>query len=441
MKSTVETLEETKVTLTVEIPYEEFKPSLDAAYKEIAKQVNVPGFRRGKVPAPVIDRKVGRIVVIEEAVNKALPELYRQGIAQADLRPMGSPDIEVTEIPNATGENGGQLKLVATVEVRPNFDIPDITDVQLEVDAVKVSDEDVEEELNSLRTRFATLKDVERAAGANDYVNIDMEAYVAGTLVDQVAGTSYQVGSGKILDGADEAITGLAAGESATFTAVLPGGANAGEEAEVKIVVNSVKEQELPEADDDFAQLASEHDTIEELRNELREQLGEYQRTSQAVKARELLLEQLRDMVEFPLPAGVVDAEVEARLEDVEAGDEDKERVTEEVRGYLRDQVLLDKLAEIMAVSVSQQELIEFVVQTSQAYGMEPANFLRAAEESGRIPMFVAEIARNKSLAQSLRKVTIKDTDGTVLDLSDFIGKEEDEEEIEAESEIVADGE
>src|SRR5690606_3381498 len=409
--------------------YEELKPSIDHAYSHIAEQVNVPGFRKGKVPPRIIDQRVGRAAVIEHAVNDALPGLYRNAVAETGIKPLGQPEVDVTEVPNITGALGGQLTFTAEVDVRPEIALPDLSGYELTVDSVDVTDEDVEQRLESLRERFGTLVGAERPAAEGDFVSIDLSATVGEEEVDSVTGTSYQVGSGTMLEGLDEAITGLSAGETATFTSTLVGGERAGEEASVTVTVNSVKERELPEADDEFAELASEFDTIEELRADLREQIAKDKNANRAVAARDLLLERLREEVDFPLPKNAVDAEIKAHLQAEGKAEDDPhgEEVREDTEKAMRDQFILDELAETLEVQVGQNELLEFLLSTSRQYGMDPNEFIQSAGQAGQIPIFAGELARNKALAVALRKVTVVDGEGKDVDLSDFIGSDDDD--------------
>ena len=427
MKSTVENLDPARIKLTVEVPYEELKPSLDAAYKEIGSQVQIPGFRRGHVPNRVIDQRVGRGSVIQEAVNNKLSDFYREAMTEAGRVPMLQPEIEITELPNVTGEQGGQLVFTAEVTVRPEIEIPELSEIEVTVDSVAVTDEDVDTELDNLRARFGSLKSVKRKAKTGDFVTIDLKAVIDGEEVDSASGVSYEIGKGNMLKGLDTALRGLKTGESATFTTQLAGGPHEGEEAEVTVTAEAVKQRELPEADDDFAQMASEFDTIEELREDLRKQAGERKAGDQAVAARDALLEQLREKIEFELPEGLVDNEIAQHLqaEGKAADDPHADEIREDITTGVRDQIILDVLAEKLQVGVTQDELIEFLIQTAQQYGMEPGQFMQGAQQAGQIPAFVSEIARNKSLAMGLRQVSVKDSDGKDVDLTEFIGSDE----------------
>ncbi|MFD2841079.1 trigger factor [Populibacterium corticicola] len=427
MKSTVENLDPTKAKLTVEVEFDELQPAIEHAYGHIAQDISVPGFRKGKVPPRIIDQRVGKAAVLEHAINEALPGFYRDAIAQSDLRPLGQPSVEVTKAPLGDNE-GGTLEFVVELEVRPEFELPSFEGLSLEVSNAEVSDEDVAGRLDALRARFGTLVGVDRPAAEGDFVVLDLSAKIGDEEVDNVSGVSYEVGSGNMLEGLDEALTGLSAGETTTFVAPLAGGERAGEEANVTVTATSVKERELPEADDDFAQMASEFDTIEELKADLVEQAKSISVSNQAVAARDLLLEEL-NKIEFALPQGVIEAEVhrhlegEGRLED----DEHRAEVTEDTNKALKNQILLDTLAEKLEVKVGQQELLDYMINASRQYGMDPQQFISALDQQGQIPAMVGEVARSKSLAIALRKVEVKDADGNVVDLTEFIGSDEDD--------------
>jgi trigger factor len=424
VKSSVENLEPTKVKLTVEVPFEEFKPAIDKSAKDIANQVNIPGFRRGHVPARVIEARFGRGAIVEDAVNNSLDEYYAEAVRENDLHPLSRPQVDVTTVPVNNGDTS-PLVFDVTVDVRPAIAIPDPAGFTLSVDSVAVSDDDVEERLTALRERFGTLKDVERAAQDRDYVTIDMEAKIGDETVDSVSGVSYRIGDGNMLEGLDEAVTGLEAGGSTTFTSTLAGGDHAGEEAEVSVTVSNVKESELPEADDDFAQLASEFDTIDELRADLREQVGKDKETNQVHAARDLLLEELRKAVEFPLPQSVVEEEISQHLqrEGKEPGDEHGEEIREDTERMIRDQLMLDVLAESFNVNVEQNELFNFLVEQSQAYGMDPNQFIQAAASTNELGAFASELARGKALISALRLAKVVDADGKELDVAGVVGE------------------
>lgn len=429
MKSAVETLEPTKVKLTVEVPFDELKPSIDHAYEHIAEQVTVPGFRKGKIPPRIIDQRVGRPAVMEHAVNEGLSGFYAEAVREHKLRPLGQPEVDVTKVPGLVAGDQGDLVFTAEVEVRPEIEVPALDGLSVTVEGLEVTDEDVQGRLDALRERFGTLVGVDRPAAEKDFAVIDLVAKIDGEEVDTVSGVSYQIGSGNMLEGLDEALTGLSAGETTTFETVLVGGDHAGETAQVTVTATSVKERELPEADDDFAQMASEFDTVEELLADLREQAGKVRAQNQAVTARDLLLEQLLEKVEIPVPSGAVEAEVHRHLESEGRLEDDTHRaeVTEQATTALTNQILLDTLAENLEVKVNQGELVDYLVSASRQYGMDPNTFIQTVDQQGQIPAMVAEVARSKALAVALRRVAVVDAAGAPVDLSEFIGSDEDD--------------
>ncbi|MFY1676881.1 trigger factor [Streptomyces sp. WMMC905] len=436
MKSAVETLNPTRVRLTVEVPFEELKDSLDAAYKKINQQVTVKGFRKGKVPARVIDQRFGRGAVLEEAVNDALPRFYTDAVNEAELSPLGQPEVDITDL-----KDGETLNFTAEVDVRPALEIPDYSGIEVEVDAVEVTDEDVAESVEQLRERFASTTPVERAAEDGDVVTLDLRAKVDGeVLEDGVAdGVSYTIGSGELLDGIDEAVTGLQAGGEATFTSELKGGSAAGKEAEVTVTVSQVAKRELPELDDEFAQLASEFDTLEELRADSRDRLTERKRYDQATQAQERVLEKLLELVEVPVPEKLLDDEINTRKHNLEhhqlgqmgltldkyleiqgksAEEFDDETRQAAVKG-IKTQFVLDELVKQEKLNVNQEELTEHLMRRASSSGMSPDQFAQAVVEQGQVPLLVGEVARGKALASVVEKATVKDTNGETVDLDD----------------------
>ncbi len=421
MKSAVETLNPTRVKLTVEVPYEELKPSLDAAYRTISQQVTVPGFRKGHVPPRIIDQRIGRGAVVEEAVNGALPQFYAQAIEESEVRPLGQPQVEVNEVPEGTS---GELKFTAEVDVRPTIVLPELDGLEITVDDVVVTDEDVDTRVESLRERFGTLITVERPAVDGDFVALDISATIGDDEIDSVSGVSYQIGSGTMLPGLDDVLPSLTAGETTTFDAPLSGGDRAGETAHVTVTLQAVKERQLPDLDDDFAQLASEFDTLDELRADLRGQAETSKKFEQGLQARERLLDALLAAVEVPIPDALIADEVhrhlegESRLED----DEHRAEVELEARKAFQSQMLLDAIAENEKVSVNQQELIEYIVASAQQYGMDPNSFAKAVDEAGQVPAMVGEVARRKALIAALAKAKVSDQSGTLLDIESLFG-------------------
>lgn len=415
MKSDVETLSPTRVKLTVEVPYEELQPSLDAAYKRIAQQVTIPGFRKGKVPARVIDQRIGRGVVLEEAVNEALPKAYDDAIRASGHLPVGRPEVEVQEI-----QDNGPLTFTAEVDVRPEFELPQIDGLRVEVADAEVADSDVEEQLDQLRTRFATLTAVERAAADGDVLLVDIAGFTAeGDAVEDLSGQalSYELGTDGMLPGFDEAVRGAAAGETRTFTFTPEAGEWEGIPLTVNATVGAVRERVLPPADDDFAQLASEFDTIEELRGDVRERLGRLKRLEQGHEARSKVHDVLLDSIDIPIPEGVVEAEVEEHFQDGHGDEGHRAEVVEQARRTLKSQFVLDKVAEVKEVSVGEQELSAWLVQQAPRYGMSPDAFAQALVEAGQVPMAIQDIRRAKALAEVLKNADVVDASGRPVDL------------------------
>ena len=436
MKSAVETLSPTRAKITVEVPFEELKPSLDAAYQAIAKQINIPGFRKGKVPPPIIDRQVGRGAVLDQAINDALPTLYVQALQENELQPLAQPEIDVTRL-----EDNALLEFTAEVDVRPHIELPAYDALTVEVADVEVSDADVDEQVEALRERFASLKDVERPAQDGDVVTIDLSATRDGEEIEggQVSGFSYKVGSGDMLEGIDEALRGLSAGEEATFTSQLLGGDLAGQDVSVSVSLGAVKEQELPDLDDDFAQQASEFDTLEELRADVATRLARGKRLEQAAAARDAVLEQLLDASEIPLPDGVVAEELAGRRQELEqqlayAGmtmesylDNEEQTVDEfetdlekRVRDAMASQFLLDEIAAAEKIGVEQNELTEHLMRRAQQSGENPEDFVKHMVEHNHIPEMVAEVVRGKALARIVEGATVTDASGRPVDLANL---------------------
>ncbi|WHE34681.1 trigger factor [Microbacterium sp. BDGP8] len=441
--STVETLSPTRVKLHITVSPDELKPSITHAYEHIAQDVQIPGFRKGKVPAPIIDQRVGRGAVIEHAVSEGLDGFYREAVTANELRVLGRPSAEVVDWPSDK-DFSGDLKVEVEVDVRPEFELPAYADITIEVEPVATDDAAIDEELDRLRGRFGTLVTVDRPAAKGDFVELDLVATIDGNEIDRAEGVSYEVGSGELLEGIDEAIESLTAGEDTTFRSKLVGGDHAGEEAEVAVTVKAVKERELPEADDDFAQMASEFDTIAELRESLVERVSQQSLFTQGAAAREKLVDALLEKVEIPVPAGLVEDEVHAHLEGEGRLEDDAHRaeVTEASEKQFRTQMVLDKIAETHEVQVSQDELTQYLTQASAQYGMAPQDFVNALQQNGQLPVMVGEVARNKALAIALGKVTVVDTDGNSVDLTGFItveGEESAADEVVEEAQEIAD--
>ncbi|NYI06621.1 trigger factor [Allostreptomyces psammosilenae] len=462
MKSAVETLNPTRVRLTVEVPFEELKPSLDAAYKKINKQVTVPGFRKGKVPAPIIDRQFGRAAVLQEAINDALPGLYDQAVREGEIKAIGQPEVDITEL-----NDGAELKFTAEVDVRPEITLPEnFESIEVTVDAVEVTEEDIDSTVEQLRERFATMVPVERAAEAGDTVVVDLEARIDGeVLEDGVAqGVSYEIGSGRLLEGIDEAVTGLEAGGSATFTSELKGGSGAGREAEVTVTVTAVQVKELPELDEEFAQTVSEFDTLEELRADTRKRLEERRKVEQIQEAQTKVLDALLDSLDVPLPEKLLEAEISNRKHNLEhhqlpqmgldldgylsiqgkTREEFEEEIDQQAKRGIKAQFVLDAIAEREKLSVSQDELTEHLLRRAADSGMAPDQFAQQIVQGGQVQALVGEVMRGKALASVVEDAKVLDSNGDVVDLEDEEAEEGEEsaaESAESEAEGAESGE
>ncbi|MBX6383206.1 MAG: trigger factor [Microbispora sp.] len=433
MKTAVEELSPTRVKLTVEVPFKELEPSLQAAYKKVAQQVRVPGFRPGKVPARIIEQRFGRAVVLEETLNDALPKLYGQAVDETEVFPVSQPEIEVTKI-----EDGEQVEFTAEVDVRPAFDVPDYQGTEVVVDSAEVTDEDVNAQLEALRQRFATLTGVNRPAQNGDYVVMDLRAEIDGRNLDeqQAADVSYEVGAGSVLQGLDDALQGMAAGDEKSFRTTLVGGENAGEEADVIINVKSVKEKVLPELDDEFAQLASEFDTLDELKASIREQVRRNKLMNQVVQSREKALDALLEKIDIPLPESALKAEIDARKHNLEHQVAESglsreaylrlQQKTEEelfaeyeasAAKALKSGFVLDKIVKAEELGVSEQELTDFVVRRAMQLGVAPNTLAKHLADTNQLPLAMMEIVREKAKTILGDAAKVVDTAGNEVDL------------------------
>jgi trigger factor len=415
VKSSVEVLSPTRVRLDVEVAYSELEPHVAVAYKKVAAQVNIPGFRKGKIPASMIDQRVGRGTVIDEAINSALPEFYGQAAREHKVAVIGRPEVDVKEFVDKD-----KLVFSVEVDVRPEVKLPDFSKMTVEVDDVKVEDSDVDEQVESLRTRFGTLTTVEREIKMGDFATLDMTAFIDGAEVDggQANDISYEVGSDKMIDGLDEILIGMKTGDVKQFETQLVG-QQEGEKGEVKATVKAVKERELPPVDDAFAKLASEFDTLAELKADFVVRLERVKKMEQGAQARDRLVEKLLADNEIPVPDNLVELEVndhlegEGRLEDAEH----RAEVEGQVRSSLKSDFLLDAIVQAEDVQITEIELTEYLVRTSQRYGMAPQQFAEELQKAGQIQQLVAEVTRAKALASVLGRVTVKDASGNVIDL------------------------
>jgi trigger factor len=444
VKSTVEKLSPTRVRINVEVPFAEWEGDFDAALKQMAKQVRLPGFRPGKVPVKLLEARIDKDAMLDQVVGEAVPSKYSEAVTTADVRPLGQPEIEITK--KVYGED---LEFTAEVDVRPEIELPDLEGLKIAVDPIEVTDDEVDAELQSLRARFGTLTGVERAAENGDFVSIDLSATADGEDVPEAKteGLSHEIGSGQLIEGLDEAITGLNEGESRVFTTTtLAAGENAGKEAQVTVTVKSVKERELPEPDDEFAQLASEFDTIDELKSSLIEQVQRVKRIQQAEQIRDKALEVLLEQVEVPLPEKIVQAQVDDTLHNAIHGlEHDEARFAEalEEQGSTREefdadnrtnaekavktQLLMDAIADKLDIQVGQTDLTERLVLMSRQYGLEPQQLLQYLQENNQLPAMFADVRRGLTVAAVVHGATVTDTDGNVIDTTEFFGAQDEQ--------------
>jgi len=415
VKSTIETLSPTRVRLDIEVEFSEMSSHVADAYKKVATQVNIPGFRKGKVPAAMIDQRVGRGTVLDEAINAALPDFYGKAAREHSVAVLGRPVVDVKEF-----VDNEKLLFTVEVDVRPEVKLPDFSSITIEVEDLLVSDADVDEQVEELRTRFGTLTSVERAVAKGDFATLDLEAFIKGELVDggQANDISYEVGSDRMIDGLDDALIGMSAGETKKFETQLVGQAE-GEKGEVQATVKAVKERELPPVDDAFAKLASEFDTLAELKADFVVRLGRVKKMEQGTQARDLLIKKLLADLDIPVPDSLVELEVADHLEG-EGRSEDAEHRAEvdgQVRSSLKSDFLLDAIVQAEDIQITEMELTEYLVRTSQRYGMPPEQFAQELQKAGQIAQLVSEVTRAKALASVLERITVKDASGNVIDL------------------------
>ena len=423
MKSAVEKLSPTRVKLSIEVPFSELSPHIAGAYKSLSEKINIPGFRKGKVPAAMIDQRVGRGAVLDEAINAALPTLYSQAAKENDVLVIGRPNVEITEL-----KDNESLAFTVEVDIRPEIKLPNFSQIKIEVDDVKVTDADVDEQIQSLRTRFGTLTTVEKTVTTGDFVTIDLVATKDGQALD--GGTandlSYEVGSASMIDGLDEALVGLSTGGEKSFETSLVGMPE-GEKGSVKVSVKAVKERELPPVDDAFAKLASEFETLAELKGDLTTRLTRLKQMEQGAQARDLLVEKLTSSIDIPLPAEIIEEEVNTHLEKEGRLDDAKHRaeVNDEVKATITREFLLDSIVKAESVAVNESELTEYLVRAASRYGMTPDQFIKEVSQAGQVTTMVAEVARAKALAQVLSRVQVVDKSGKKVDLEALAPKSE----------------
>lgn len=423
MKSDVEKLSPTRVKLSIDVPFNELKPHIDGAYQTLAQKISIPGFRKGKVPAAMIDQRVGRGAVLDEAINAALPTFYSQAAKDNDVLVIGRPNVEITEL-----KDNEKLTFTVEVDIRPEIKLPNFSQIKIEVNDVKVSDADIDEQIKDLSTRFGTLSTVEKVVAKGDFVSIDLVATKDGKDLDGGSANdlSYEVGSASMIDGLDEALIGLSVGDEKSFETALVG-MPAGELGTVKVSVKAVKQRDLPEINDAFAKLSSEFETLVELKADLVTRLTRLKQMQQGAQARDLLLEKLLSSVDIPLPDEIIKDEVNDHLEKEGKLDDDKHRaeVNDEVKKTITREFLLDSIVKAESVAVNESELTEYLVRAAARYGMSPDQFIKEVSQAGQVSTMVAEVARAKALAQVLGRVEVVDKSGNKVDLEALAPKSE----------------
>ncbi len=425
MKSAVENLSPTRVRISIDVDFKDLEPHVTVAYETLAKQVSIPGFRKGKVPRQLIDQRVGRGTVLNEAINSALPDFYTQAARENDVLVVGRPSVDIKEV-----KDNQLLKFEVEVDIRPEVKLPDFSSIELSVDDVVVTDKDLDEQIEALRTRFGTLTTIEKDAASGDFVTIDLVAELDGKEVEggTANGISYEVGSNRMIDGLDSALEGMKVGESKTFNTQLVG-MKEGDTGEVTVTLQAVKKRELPDLNDEFAKLASEFETLEELKLDSRERLSRLKAMEQGAQARDNLLKHLLDTVEILVPEQLVTDEVNDHLEKENRLEDETHRkeVTDEVTRSVRADFLLDSIVKAEEVQVTEAELTEYLIRTAARYGMSPDQFAQQLSQAGQIAALMAEVARTKALAVVLERVKIKDASGREVDLSKLAPKPAEE--------------
>ncbi len=418
MQTTLEHTDKHTVKLTVEVPPDEFGKDLDRAYRKIAQEIKIPGFRKGKVPKQVIDAQLGREAVVGEFLEDSVPVYYRQALREHDLAPIADPDIDLGEL-----EEGRPLVFTAVVEVRPRLTLEesDYKGIAVERPEIEISDEDVERFLDSLRDRFAELETVGRPARSGDYAVIDIRATVHDEEIPEATKPDYlyAAGSGEFGEKFDAELEGKRAGEILAFNDTLgPGaGERAGEEVSFRVLVKEVKGKKLPAADDEFAKVASEFDTLDELRQNIREQLAQSRDRAADADVRDRVLEQLISSVEVDLPDTLVDEEVEHRVAHageraqqagmtlpqlLEAQGMDELTFRSEARDHairaIKADLALESVARQEDLQVSEEEIGREISALASALGREPKELAKSMTRSGQVVSLAGDIIRSKAL-------------------------------------------
>jgi len=415
VKSAVEKLTDTRTKLSIEVSFEELAPFIVQANKAFAEKISVPGFRKGKVPAALIEQRVGRAAVLDEAINLSLGEFYSQARKEHSVAAIGRPQVDITELVDRE-----KVSFTVEVDVRPDIALPNFSEMTVTVDDVVVGDAEVDEQVDALRARFGTLTTVEKKIETGDFVTIDLVASKDGVALD--GGTandiSYEVGSNSMVDGLDEALIGLSANEGKRFSTVLVGMPE-GETGDVDVTVKAVKHRELPPLDDAFAKLASEFDTLAELKSDVQARIERIKHLEQGAAARDQLVETLVETLNVPLPQNLIDDEVNQHLEgEGRLGDTvHRAEVTAQTTKQITYEIILDTIVSAENVSVNENELTEYLVRQASRYRMSPEQYVQEVYANGQVSTMVSEVARAKALASVLGRVKVVTTSGKAVDL------------------------
>jgi trigger factor len=439
MQTTVETTEPHTVKLTIEVPEEEFGKDLDRTYRAIANQIKIPGFRKGKVPKQIIDTQIGQDAIFEEFVNSSVPAYFRQAVADEDLAPITDPDIDVQQL-----EPGKPFVFSATVEVRPrlSFEESDYTGIEVTKPPVEVTEQEIDDWIERLRERFSELEPVGRPVQQGDFVTVDLTVTKGGQKVEQASREDYLyfVGSGEVGEKLDVELVGAKPGAILKVSDALPerfGEELGGAAVEITVLVKDVKARRLPEVDDEFAKTASEFDTIQQLRDDLRERLTEVKEREAGAALRDLALEAMIDKVDVDLPQSLIDEETDHRInhardraERMGVGLEkmlelqgwDEARLREDSRQHairaIKSDLVLEGIARNASLEVTAEEIGAEIAVLAQAYGREPKAVAKDLERSGQVVTLAGDIIRTKALDLLVERADV-DTEQPTVQLED----------------------
>ena len=428
METTVQETDKHVVKLTIQVPPDEFGKDLERAYRKIAQQVRIPGFRKGKVPRQIIDAQIGRDAVLGEFLEDSVPSYYRDALRENDLAPIADPDIDVEQL-----EEGKPLVFTVTVEVRPRLRLEEAEykGIELERPSAEVSDEEIDRLVDSLRERFAELEPVTHPARLGDFVVMDLRATVHGEEVPEATRPDYlyEVGSGEFGEKIDAELEGKRAGEILKVNDALPErfGERAGQEVSLQVLVKDVKGKKLPEADDDFAKTASEFDTLDELKAKLREQFQENKERAADAAVRDRALDAMVDRTDVDLPDTLIDEETEHRIAHareraeqvgltleqlLEAQGFDELRFRADARGHAVRAITADLVLEAVAraedVQVTTEELGREIGGLAQALGRDPKEVAKSLDKTGQVVSLAGDIIRSKALDILVEHANIK---------------------------------